>query len=75
MSPDIDHQEHYSMVIQWSPPDDAYVVTVPELPGCHTHGATYEEAIRRGQEAIDSWLAANHAWGHPIPAPHTAAEV
>jgi predicted RNase H-like HicB family nuclease len=75
MSADIEHHDHYSMVIQWSPADDAYVVTVPELPGCHSHGATYEEAVRQGQDAIDSWIAANRAWGHPIPEPRTAASV
>jgi predicted RNase H-like HicB family nuclease len=60
---------HYSMVIQWSVEDNAYLVSVPELPGCITHGETYEEAAKRGQEAIESWIAANRAWGRPIPAP------
>ncbi len=32
------HYEHYSMVIEWSDEDEAYIVTVPELPGCITHG-------------------------------------
>jgi len=39
------HFEHYSMVIEWSDEDQVYIVTVPELPGCRTHGATYEEAV------------------------------
>lgn len=60
---------HYSMHIQWSDGDGAYVVTVPELPGCMSHGATYEEAIKQGQDAIESWIEANRAWGRPIPAP------
>ena len=60
---------HYSMNIQWSVEDEAYIVTVPELPGCITHGATYEEAIKQGQDAIESWIDANRAWGRPIPAP------
>ena len=61
--------ERYSMYIQWSVEDNAYLVTVPELPGCITHGATYEEAVKHGQEAIESWIDANRAWGRPIPAP------
>jgi predicted RNase H-like HicB family nuclease len=61
--------EHYSMVIQWSIEDDAYLVTVPELPGCVTHGATYEEAARQGQDAIESWIDARRASGRAIPAP------
>lgn len=66
---------HYSMVIQWSDDDDAYIVLVPELPGCITHGATYEEAVRQGQDAIESWIEANRAWGKPIPAPRVFAGV
>lgn len=64
---------HYSMRIQWSDADQAFLVTVPELPGCVTHGVTYEEAVRQGQEAIESWIEANRAWGRPIPAPQTVA--
>ncbi len=64
---------HYSMVIQWSEEDQAYIVTVPELPGCMTHGATYEEAVEHGQEAIEGWLDANRAWGRPIPPPRVYA--
>ena len=29
---------HYSINIQWSERDQAFPVTVPELPGCKTHG-------------------------------------
>ena len=61
--------EHYSMLIEWSEEDRAYVVTVPELPGCRTHGATYEEAVRQGQDAIDSWITAREESGRPIPQP------
>ncbi len=61
--------DHYSMYIQWDADDHIYVVTVPELPGCRTHGATYEEAIKQGRDAIESWIDANIAWGRPIPPP------
>jgi predicted RNase H-like HicB family nuclease len=63
--------EHYSMIIQWSERDDAYIVTVPELPGCKTHGSTYEEAVRNGQEAIETWIDGSRAFGLPIPEPRT----
>ncbi len=59
--------DHYTMVIQWSEEDNAYIVTVPELPGCITHGSTYEEA--EGRDAVESWIDASMAWGHPIPTP------
>src|SRR5579864_1467654 len=35
--------DRYSMLIQWDEDDQIYVVTVPELLGCRTHGKTYEE--------------------------------
>ncbi len=66
--------ERYSMVIEWSDEDDAYIVTVPELPGCHTHGSTYEEAARQGHDAIISWVDAQRASGCAIPAPHVFAQ-
>ena len=62
----------YSMNIQWSEEDQAYIVTVPELPGCRTHGKTYVEAVKQGEDAIESWIDANKAWGRPIPAPRVA---
>jgi predicted RNase H-like HicB family nuclease len=65
--------QRYSMTIQWSDEDGAYIVTVPELPGCMTHGATYEEAVRQGQDAIESWLDAARARGRPIPPPRVFA--
>ena len=57
------------MVIEWSDEDQAYIVTVPELPGCKTHGSTYEEAIQQGQDAIESWIMAAIADNDPVPPP------
>ncbi len=59
----------YSMHIDWSEEDDAYVVSVPDLPGCMTHGATYEEAARNGEEAIISWVGAARDAGDVLPTP------
>jgi predicted RNase H-like HicB family nuclease len=61
--------KRYSMIIEWSDEDQAYVVTVPELPGCRTHGDTYEEAIKQGQDAIESWIMVAEELGRPVPAP------
>jgi predicted RNase H-like HicB family nuclease len=61
--------KHYSMINQWSDEDQVYIVTVPELPGCKTHGATYEEAVKQGQDAIESWIMVAHELGRPIPPP------
>ncbi len=51
----------YSMIIQWEPEGGVFVVTVPELPGCRTHGSTYEEAVQQGQDAIETWLMGTEA--------------
>lgn len=61
----------YSMVLQWDPDDTIFVVTVPELPGCRTHGKTYDKAVKKGQAAIRSWLHAAEHWDTPIPPPQT----
>ena len=61
--------DRYSMLIQWDEDDHIYVVTVPELPGCRTHGKTYQEAVRQGQDAIVTWIDASRELGLPIPPP------
>lgn len=43
--------------------------STPELVGCRTHGATYEEAVKKGQEAIEGWIEDACAWGEPVPEP------
>lgn len=60
---------HYSMNIQWDEDDEIYIVTVPELPGCRTHGKTYEEAIQQAQDAIESWIMVAQEQGRPVPLP------
>ena len=61
--------KHYSMIIEWSDEDSAYIVTVPELPGCRTHGETYEEAVQQGQDAIESWVMVAVEDNEPLPPP------
>jgi antitoxin HicB len=34
-----------------------YAITFPDLPGCRSDGATPEEAIENGRDALQSWLA------------------
>ncbi len=64
----------YSMIVEWSDEDQAFIVTVPELPGCRTHGRTYEEAVRQGQDALESWVDAAREDGEPIPEPRVYAD-
>ena len=64
---------HYSMIIQWDEDDKIFVVNVPELPGCMTHGKTYEEAVEQGKEAIEGWLDVARDLNWPIPSSQVAA--
>jgi predicted RNase H-like HicB family nuclease len=64
-----DDEQRHSMVIERSDDDEALIGTVPELPGCRTHGLTYEKAARQGRDAIESWIGARQASGRPTPAP------
>jgi predicted RNase H-like HicB family nuclease len=36
--------------------EDGYYAYAPELPGCHSQGATFEEADSNIREAIDLYL-------------------
>jgi predicted RNase H-like HicB family nuclease len=66
---EIGHAVAYSMALRWDAVDRIYVVDVPELPGCHTHGRTRAEAVAQGEEAIATWIAAARAGQRPLPAP------
>jgi antitoxin HicB len=65
-------QVRYSMLIEWSNLDNAYVVSFPEWERAghlaNTHGATYVEAAQKGQEMLEFLLGAS-AQGEAVPAP------
>lgn len=46
----------YQILINRSPRDEAYVVRVPDLPGCMMDGATLEEAIHNARDAVAAWI-------------------
>ena len=50
---------HYSLIIQWSEKDRLFVVSLPEftdvMQPC-THGHTYEEAAKHGQELLETLI-------------------
>jgi predicted RNase H-like HicB family nuclease len=46
----------YELIIYWSKEDQAFLVEVPELPGCMADGATYEEAVANAQIVIGEWI-------------------
>ena len=59
----------YEMIVYWSAEDAAYVVDVPELPGCMAHGSTPTEAVAQAQEAMALWLDTARDTGREIPTP------
>ena len=60
---------HYPVVLYWSAEDAAFVVEVPDLPGCLADGATQEEALAHATVIIQEWLDVAQELGRPIPAP------
>jgi predicted RNase H-like HicB family nuclease len=59
----------YEMIIWWRDEDAAYVVEVPELPGCMAHGKTRIEAVRQAEAAIRLWIKTAKEDGLAIPQP------
>jgi antitoxin HicB len=48
-----------------------YSITFPDLPGCESDGATLEEAIINGCDALESWLTVAHEFGDKAPKPYS----
>ena len=47
----------YTMLIEWSNEDQIYIVTLPEFGNyCKTHGETYLEAAKNGEEVVEMLL-------------------
>lgn len=62
----------YTMLIQWSNEDECFVVSLPEWGEfCHTHGNSYEEAVKNGQELLDFLIESALASQEKLPLPHT----
>lgn len=59
----------YEMIIYWSEADEAFVVEVPELPGCMADGASYAEAVANAERVIQEWIETAIELGRPIPEP------
>lgn len=64
----------YSLIIQWSEEDRLFVVSLPEftdvMQPC-THGHTYEEAAKHGQELLETLIEIYQEDGKPLPEPQT----
>lgn len=64
---------HYSILLEWDDRDDIYVVTLPEWPGCHTHGETADQAVRHALEVIEMLVDSRQDDGRPLPQPRNFA--
>lgn len=64
---------HYAVVIEWSTEDDAFVVSVPDFPEIHTHGATREEVATMANDVIALTMAAARQSGRALPLPAFSA--
>jgi len=62
-------ESKYEMIIYWSEQDKAFLVEVPELPGCMADGETREEAIKNTNEVIQLWIETAKSIGREIPKP------
>ena len=65
----------YTIVIQWSDEDNCFVVFLPEFSQNVmqpvTHGETYEEALKNGQEVLQSIMEEYQEEGKDLPQPKT----
>lgn len=64
---------HSSMVSQWSTEDDAFLVALPEWNGrvlntFVTHGDSYEEAAKNGNEVLEMLIEDALERGEELPA-------
>ncbi len=59
----------YELIIYWSDKDEAFIVEVPELPGCMADGKTYKEAVANAEIVIEEWIETAHELGRSVPEP------
>jgi predicted RNase H-like HicB family nuclease len=59
--------QEYRMIITWSDEDQAYIIEVPELPGCLADGETRREAVDNAKIVVQEWLETANLLNRPIP--------
>lgn len=59
----------YELIIYWSETDSAFIVEVPELPGCMAEGQTYVEAVTNAEIVIQEWIETAQELGRSISIP------
>lgn len=56
----------YTVIIE-KDEDGIYIASCPAIPGCHTQGDTYDEAMANIKDAISLNIAARRDVGEPVP--------
>jgi predicted RNase H-like HicB family nuclease len=59
-------QYNYTIILE-KEDTGGYHVFCPTLPGCHTYGDTYDEAIENVKDAINLYLESLKEHKEPIP--------
>ena len=66
---------HYPVVLYWSAEDQAFIVEVPDLPGCLADGPTQEAALANVLVIIQEWMNFAIELGREIPAPRERLQI
>ena len=64
----------YPFLMSILPPEEGggYLIEFPDLPGCISDGATIEETIENGKDAVFCWIETAKEFGDEIPQPGSA---
>jgi len=60
---------NYPAKIKFDADDNAYLVSFPDLPGCHTYGESLEDALEMAREALSGYLTSIFERGLKLPEP------
>jgi predicted RNase H-like HicB family nuclease len=59
--------DHHFTVIIEREQDGSFHAFCPSLPGCHSHGSSYEETVTNITEAASLYIESLKAHDEPIP--------
>ena len=57
----------FSLTIEPHPEEGGYLSYFPALPGCHSWGDSFEQAVKNAEEVLVGYLEALEKNGEPIP--------
>jgi len=76
--PDVTPEEladarQYTIGIDWSPDDEVYIASFPDVPFVRAHGAPRDVAVAQGEVVIIAWLTGMQDAGYPVTPPEGRA--